>query len=81
MRGWLPWQCSTLRERMNRQSRETSGPAADKLTTGDASVPRTGFETDLRTTTSQRYLAARALGSPGRVLASSVAISRETPSP
>lgn len=53
-----------------------AGPSTNKLTAAGASTTRVGFETEIRTTTSERYLAVRALDTSGRVLATSPAIAR-----
>ncbi len=53
-----------------------AGSSPNKLTVLGSPTTRTGFETDIATTTSQRYLAVRALGSSGQTLATSAAISR-----
>ena len=50
-----------------------AGPSPSQLTPQGPAATRTGFETEIATTTSQRYLAVRALDSSGRALAISTA--------
>jgi Arylsulfotransferase (ASST) len=54
-----------------------AGPTPSELTPLGTPTPRTGFETEMSTTTSQRCLAVRALDSTGRVLATSAAVARQ----
>jgi Arylsulfotransferase (ASST) len=53
-----------------------AGANPDKLTVAGTSTARTGFETAIQTTTSERYLAVRALDPSGRALATSPTIIR-----
>ena len=50
-----------------------AGPSPSQLTPHGPAATRTGFETEIATTTSQRYLAVVALDSSGRALATSTA--------
>lgn len=50
-----------------------AGPSPSQLTPHGPAATRTGFETEIATTTSQRYLAVVALDSSGRRLATSTA--------
>jgi hypothetical protein len=52
------------------------GTDPDKLTPLGPITTRSGFETEIRSTTSARYIAVRALDSSGRVLATSAPVSR-----
>jgi hypothetical protein len=53
-----------------------AGRSPNKLTPLHSTATRSGFETDMPATTSQPYLAVRALDSSGQVLATSAAVSR-----
>ncbi len=53
-----------------------AGTTPKKLTAAGTSAARTGFETEVHTRTSERYLAVRALDSSGRPLATSTTIIR-----